>query len=143
MVSDRKKKQRSERLLGRLGQLSNDFETGSKIQASEVAKETIATHNKYFVKICWLETSHEDSQNLTQAIERNIAGRDIKGMDKAVAVVENWLHGEMLTVLDSMVLGRNELAMRPITRSSSHGPNSIFPKHGRRDFSGYGKLLHA
>ena len=50
--------------------------------------------------------------------------------------VENRRHDAILTAMDKVVIPRFEMAVRSITGSSGHRPNSVDQNPGRRDFTG-------
>ena len=49
--------------------------------------------------------------------------------------VENRLHDAILTVMDKVVIPPVEMAVRSITGSSRHGPNSVVQNPDRSDFT--------
>ena len=50
--------------------------------------------------------------------------------------VENSMQDLILTAMDKMVIQRVEMAVRSITVSSGHGPNSVFQNLDLKDFTG-------
>ena len=46
------------------------------------------------------------------------------------------MHDTILTAMDNVVIARVEMAMRSITGSSRHGPNSVVQNSDRGDFTG-------
>ena len=69
-------------------------------------------------------------------MEKNLAVRVRKELDSVVADVENQIHEVILTAVESVVLTKVEVAVRSITGSSRHGPNSVVLNTCHRDFCG-------
>ena len=57
-----------------------------------------------------------------------------RAVDNAVSTVENRMDDAILTAMDKVVIPRIEMAVKSITSSSGHGPNSDVQNPDRRDF---------
>ena len=71
-----------------------------------------------------------------QVIGNNIDEKITGMVDNAVKTVENCMHDVLFRALDNVNIPRVEIAVRSITGSSRHGPNSTEQKHDRKDFIG-------
>ena len=60
----------------------------------------------------------------------------MKAVDNAVVIAENCMHDAILTLMDKVVIPRVEMAVKAITGSSGHGPNSEVQNLDQRVFLG-------
>ena len=77
---------------------------------------------------------HSARQN--QVIENKCGNQITRAVSSAVMTVESRMHDAILTVIDSVVILRVELAVKPITDLTGHGTDSEVQKPDRRDFLG-------
>ena len=75
-----------------------------------------------------------DSASQSQVIENDIDDKFRRAVDNAVLTVENRMHDAILTPMDKVVILGVEIAVKSITGSSGHGPNSEVQNPNRRDF---------
>ena len=67
-----------------------------------------------------------DSASQNQIIKNNIEDKTSRAVNNAVLTVENCMHNVILTAMDELVIPRVEMAVKSITGSSGHEPNSEF-----------------
>ena len=75
-----------------------------------------------------------DSASQNQVIENNVDGKIRRAVDNAVLTDENRMHDGIATAMDTVVIPRVDMALKSITGSSGHGPNSEVQNPDRRDF---------
>ena len=80
--------------------------------------------------------SVDSSARQNQVIENNIDDQITRAVKGAVMIVENRMHGAILTAIDNVVIPRIEMAVKLITGSTGHGMNSEVLNPDQRDFLG-------
>ena len=83
----------------------------------------------------------EISASQSQVIGNNIDDKVRKAVDNAVKTVENRMLDAILAALDKIVISRAEMAVRPITGSSGHGPGSTIQNPNRSNFIGNTEIM--
>ena len=76
----------------------------------------------------------DNSTNDNVVFERNIANCLGIKVGSAVAAVQNRMHDLILTAMNSVVMPIVGMAVKLITGSSRHGPNSIVQNPDQKDF---------
>ena len=71
-----------------------------------------------------------------QVIGMNIEDKIRKVVDTTVKTAKNRMPDLILTAIDEMVISLNEMALRLITGSSGHSPNSVVQNPNWRDLAG-------
>ena len=64
-----------------------------------------------------------DSASRNHAVEKN-EDKIRRAVDNAVFTVQNRLHDAIMTAIDKLVIPTVEMAVRSVTGSLAHGPNS-------------------
>ena len=77
-----------------------------------------------------------DNAGQNQVKENNIDDKIRRAVNDAVSTVEKCMHDAILTAMDRVVIPRVEMAVKSISGSSRHGPNSEVQNPDRRDFLG-------
>ena len=110
MLSTRKMKHQSERLLGHLNETSNHFIIGNYTYVGVAGTQTVKPQIGRFGFIFGRPTEGGNSASKNQVIGRNIADRTRKKLDTTDTAVENWNHDSILTTVDHVVIPRVEMA---------------------------------
>ena len=67
-------------------------------------------------------------------VGNNIDDKIMKKVNNAVMTVENRMHDAIVTAMDNVFIQRVEMAVRSITGSSGHGPNSVVQNLDKKEF---------
>ena len=130
MGSTGKKKNRKKWQLSKLNEKLNDFRKNTNMSVTE--NENLEQE---------ANGCHRDSERIVDnasqnpVIGNNTVDRIRAAVDCTAIVVENRVHDVILTALKDVVIPQFEMAVRPITRSSRNGPNSIVQNPHRRDYT--------
>ena len=106
------------------------------MRGSVAENQTAETQNNASVENSGGVLLGDNNTIFTQVIERKVADGVRKEVDSVVAAVKNRLVDAFLTAMYNVVILRVEMAVRLITGSSRHVPNSVVQNLEQRDFSG-------
>ena len=136
MVSTHKVRSQQKRQSSQINKTSNNFVCGSNTNVGLIENETLESQNDGHYSNSEKNADGEISACQNEVIGINIDDRIRKAVDSSVKTVENGLHDAILTVMDDIVPPRVEMAVKSITGSSGHRPNSTVQNPDRRDFIG-------
>ena len=133
MVSTRKKRQSSRRLLSQLDDLDQDIIIGNT--ASERSENVVVnegTNDRYFtVSNSSNNTAVNESTVSVKTLERCFNKRIDREMSNFVDTVEDRIQNAILTAIDNIVAPKIELAIRSINASSGRDATSVIANSER------------
>ena len=138
MVSTRKKRQSSRRLLGQLDDFDRDMIIGNAVrERQENAVSNEATNDQDFT----VGTSKNDSivngnAMSVKTLERCHNERINREMSNIVDTVEDRIQNAILTAIDNIVAPKIELAIRLLNASSGRDVTSVSANSERREHLG-------
>ena len=138
MVSTRKKKQLSRRLLSQIDDFDRDMIIGNAVsERQENAVVNEGTNDRDFT----VGSSNNDSvingnAMSVKTLERCFNGRIDREMSNIINTVEDRIQNAILTAIDKIVAPKNELAIRSINASSGRDVTSVSANSERREHVG-------
>ena len=143
MVSTRKKRQSSKRLLSQLDDFDQDMIIGnatSERQENIVVNE--GTNDRDFtVGISSNNSAINGNAMKAKTLERCFNERNDREMSNIVETVEDRIQNAILTAIDNIVAPKIELAIRSINASSGQDVTSVSAKPERREHVGINTLF--
>ena len=135
MVSTRKKRQSSKRLLSQLDVFDHDMIIGNAI--SERQENTVVnegTNDRDFTVVTSNNNSvvNENAMSV-ETLERCFNKRIDREMSNIIDTVENRIQSAILTAIDNIVAPKIELAIRSINASSGRDVTSVSANSERRE----------
>ena len=138
MVSFRKKRQSSRRLLSQLGDFDQDMIIGNA--ASERQENVVVnkgTNDRDFtISTSSNNTAVNESTFNMKTLERCFNGRIDKEMNHIIDTVEDRIQNAILTAIDNIVAPKIELAIRLVNASSGRDVTSVVANSERGEHVG-------
>ena len=138
MVSTRKKKQSSRRLLSQLDDFDQDMIIGNAV--SERQEDTVVnedTNDQDFAVGTSNDSSIVNGNAVSvKTLERCFNERIDREMNNIVDIVEDWIQNAILTAIDNIVAPKIELAIRSINASVGRGVTSVSASSERGEHVG-------
>ena len=110
-----------------------DFVIGNGTNVCMMGNDTLAHQTNGLHNVSeWIVGTASRNQVIGRSIDEKIR----KAVDDDVMTDKNCMRDVILTAIDKVVIPRVEMAVRSITGSSRHGPNSVVQNSDRKDFTG-------
>ena len=125
MVSTHKKENHQKRQFSQLNGALNDFVIGSNFEESVMENDTLEPRTNSRFNNAARIFNGEDAAFRNQVSNKNFYNKIKKAVDNAVKTVKSRMNDAISTTMDKMVIPWVKMAVRSITGSTGHDPNSV------------------